>query len=178
MTETNPTLLPIVQMVLQQYRLPWFGTHGVSHWARVLENGRRLAPLTGADLRVVMLFAVLHDARRTNEGVDYRHGPDGAAYLLTLRESLADLNDEQFHRLHTAIAGHTLGITEADITLQTCWDADRLDLGRVEISPDPDRLCTPAARLPEMLVWADRRARQRHIPDLVFTEWNLTSPIG
>jgi uncharacterized protein len=29
-----------------------------------------------------------------------------------------------------------------NITVQTCWDADRLDLGRVGIKPDPKRLFT------------------------------------
>ena len=36
-------LKPIVHIILSEYELPWDGTHGVSHWARVLENGLRLA---------------------------------------------------------------------------------------------------------------------------------------
>ena len=34
----------------------------------------------------------------------------------------------------------------ADITVQTCWDADRLDLGRVGIRPHPKYLCTAVAK--------------------------------
>ena len=39
-----PLNLPlVVQAVLDEYALAWDGDHGVSHWARVLENGLRLA---------------------------------------------------------------------------------------------------------------------------------------
>ena len=47
---------------------------------------------------------------------------------------------------------------EGDATVLTCWDADRLDLGRVGIRPDPKYLCTPAARDPEMLASAYLRS--------------------
>jgi len=43
----------IIDAVLDQFALPWESDHGVAHWARVLENGRRLAAETGADLEVV-----------------------------------------------------------------------------------------------------------------------------
>ncbi len=54
----------LIRSIRQQYRLPWHGIHGVVHWARVLENGLRLASTTGAHLGVVSLFAVFHDSRR------------------------------------------------------------------------------------------------------------------
>jgi len=41
-----------------------------------------------------------------------------------------------------ASGGHTHEGYHDDVTIQTCWDADRLDLGRVGIIPDPDRMCT------------------------------------
>lgn len=50
------------------------------------------------------------------------------------------------------------GHTDADITVQTCWDADRLDLGRVGINPAPEKLCTIAARDPEIMEWAYERS--------------------
>jgi uncharacterized protein len=40
----------------------------------------------------------------------------------------------------------------------TCWDADRLDLGRVGIRPDPARLCNEAARHPKLLSEAYERS--------------------
>lgn len=48
--DSAPTIFPpsLIRIIREQYQLPWDGIHGVSHWARVLENGLRLAPLTGA----------------------------------------------------------------------------------------------------------------------------------
>lgn len=60
-------LLPVLNAILKDYTLPLDGDHGVAHWARVLENGLRLAEKTRADVEVVSLFAVLHDSRRINE---------------------------------------------------------------------------------------------------------------
>lgn len=37
----------MLQAVLEDYTLPLAGDHGVAHWARVLENGLRLAEETG-----------------------------------------------------------------------------------------------------------------------------------
>ena len=58
----------LIEKILQEYALPWRGTHGITHWARVLENARGLAQLTGADMQVVELFAVFHDSRRPQRG--------------------------------------------------------------------------------------------------------------
>jgi uncharacterized protein len=63
----------IVRTILEDYALPWPGTHGVGHWARVLENGLRLAELTVANVEVVQLFAVFHDSKRVNECTDLNH---------------------------------------------------------------------------------------------------------
>ena len=70
-------LKPLVHRILEDYALPPHGTHGVGHWARVLENGLHLAEATGAKTEVVQLFAIFHDARRVNEGVDDGHGRRG-----------------------------------------------------------------------------------------------------
>ena len=79
------SLKPIAHAILEDYVLPWNGTHGVAHWARVLENGLRLAQETGANVEVVQLFAVFHDSRRVNEGTDDGHGLRGADLAAELR---------------------------------------------------------------------------------------------
>ena len=56
----EPDLPLILRAVLDEYSLPWDGDHGISHRARVLENGLRPADETGADIQVVQRFAVLH----------------------------------------------------------------------------------------------------------------------
>jgi uncharacterized protein len=38
----------ILHAVLEEYNLPLCGHHGVTHWARVLKNGLRLAKETEA----------------------------------------------------------------------------------------------------------------------------------
>ena len=73
---------------------------------------------------------------------------------------------------------HTDGGTEADITIQTCRDADRLDLGRVGMMPEPAKLCTPAARTVEMIRWADGRVAFDVIPELVKDEWGIEEASG
>jgi uncharacterized protein len=163
----------VLDAALEDYALPWDGTHGVAHWARVLGNGLRLAEETGARIEVVQLFAVLHDCRRISEGEDPDHGPRAAEFARTLRGLVFALSDDDFGLLHRACAGHTHERTHPDVTIQTCWDADRLDLGRVGIMPDPSYLCTAAARRPEMIFWADGRASLGFVPDLVISDWGI-----
>jgi len=169
-----PANIPLIlHAVLEDYALPWGGDHGVAHWARVYENGLRLAEETGANVEVVRLFAVLHDSRRINEGTDPDHGPRAAEFARTLRGRLFDLTDHEFGLLHRACAGHTHERTHPDITIQTCWDADRLDLGRVGIMPHPKYLCTEVAKRPVTIRWADGRASFGVVPEIVWEEWGI-----
>ncbi len=155
----------LMRAIFEGYALPRHGIHGVYHWARVLENGERIAEETGADLEVVRLFSIFHDCRRVNEDRDLGHGRRGGDFAATLRGSLVRLEPSRFEQLHFACEYHTKGETDADPTVQTCWDADRLDLGRegVWITVDPDRLCTDVAKEPHILEWADDRARESYI---------------
>jgi uncharacterized protein len=155
----------LVHAILGGYCLPVDGIHGIYHWARVLENGLRLAAVTQAKTEIVTLFALFHDSRRVNEDHDPGHGRRGAELAAALRGTLFQLSDEDFELLATACAYHTDGLTEGDITVQTCWDADRLDLGRVGITPEPAYLCTEYARTPELIRWANERALAEVVPD-------------
>jgi uncharacterized protein len=166
-------LSQLVVTVLQSYTLPWNGIHGIAHWARVLENGLRLASETGAHREVVSLFAVLHDSRRFNEDVDADHGRRAVEFAAELCGRVFQLDDARLELLYRACAGHTCELTHPDVTIQTCWDADRLDLGRVGICVDASRLCTDAARRPAMMRWADRRASQGVVPRLVLDQWGI-----
>jgi uncharacterized protein len=119
----------IVNAILAEYALPICGVHGVSHWARVLENGLRLGETTGARIEVVRLFAVFHDSKRISEGSDSDHGRRGAEFAARLRGRLFDLPDDDFKLLHRACSGHTDERTHPDVTIQTCWDADSARFG-------------------------------------------------
>jgi uncharacterized protein len=56
--------------------------------------------------------------------------------------------------LVTACSLHTCGGVSDVLTIGTCWDADRLDLARFGIVPDPELLSTAAARDPAFIAWA------------------------
>ena len=163
----------LFQKIFSQYAQMPGGTHGISHWARVLENGRLIASRTEANLHVVELFSVFHDSRRLTEKRDPNHGQRGADLAVALRGTYFDVSDEEFNLLYDACVRHTDGETMADITIQTCWDSDRLDLGRVNIIPHSDKLCTLAAKDPDVIAWALKRSVERFEPELMMTEWGI-----
>jgi uncharacterized protein len=166
--------LDLVQVIIDQHKLKTaHSIHFVDHWARVLENGRKLVPLTGARLDVVELFAVFHDAGRQSDGHDHNHGRRGAEIARAMQGVYFTLDPEGLDLLFMACAEHTYGEILADVTVQTCWDSDRLDLGRAGYTPSPQKLCTPPARTDEMITWANERSIKRFIPDLVWDEWGL-----
>ena len=166
----------LIRSILGRYTLPLEGNHGVPHWARVLENGRRLLQVTGGRRAVVELFAVFHDSQRINESIDDGHGRRGAELARELRGVGYELGDEEFGLLIQACDLHTEGYVDGDITVQTCWDADRLDLERVGITPRPDKLCTDGARDPDFLKWAVERSQRLFVPALVSEEWKVRLP--
>jgi uncharacterized protein len=150
----------LIAAIRAQYRLAWDGIHGLAHWERVRENGLRLAGSTGARADVVELFAYFHDACRHNNHHDPQHGARGADLARRLAGTVFDLDPEGLNLLAEACIGHTRGGTVAEITVATCWDADRLDLGRVGKTPRPERLCTDAARDPAIIAWASGRSQR------------------
>ncbi len=148
----------VVQEAKQRFALNLRGIHGVSHWQRVRENGLRLAKHTGADKVIVELFAFLHDCCREDDRSDPGHGERAAEFAESLRGTLLHLGDEDFALLHEAIRDHELGRTRGPITVVTCWDADRLDLGRVRVRPNPVYLCTEFAKRKSTIEWAYKRS--------------------
>ena len=148
----------LLKLVRRTFALPLDGIHGEAHWQRVHENGQRLAEQTGADARIVELFAYLHDSRRLGDGWDRDHGRRAAEFVRSLNDELLALSEDGLDSLAYACTYHTDGLTEASVTIQTCWDADRLDLGRIGVRPDPGHLCTPAAREPALIQWAWSRS--------------------
>lgn len=100
----------------------------------------------------------MHDARRLEEYTDPDHGLRSESLVQELGTAKLGLSTEELAHLAYACRHHSDGYLDADISVQVCWDADRLDLGRVHIRPDPARLCTPAARDREMIEWAYARS--------------------
>jgi uncharacterized protein len=134
------------QRVTAQFPLHAGSVHGPGHWRRVFLNAEKLAKRTGADRQVIRLFALFHDSRREHDGHDPDHGARGAEFAATLRGQEFDLDDTRWAIFQYACRWHTQGKHHADPTIGTCWDADRLDLGRVGIRPHPKFMSTAYAR--------------------------------
>ena len=151
----------LVGEIRKHYALNWAGIHGIAHFSRVRENGLRLAEATGANARLVELFAFLHDSRRRNDFFDPWHGARAAKFVRSLEGRFFELTEPELEQLEYACRFHAKGLLDADITVRTCWDADRLDLGRVGKRPKPAKLCTDAARDPAIIAWAYDRSRSK-----------------
>ena len=118
------------------------GVHGIDHWDRVYENGLELITPKVKPL-VVGLFAYLHDSCRLNDGDDVGHGERAAEFISTLRDNLLkDVSDGDIQLLRTACRLHTGTVSTGNPTIDACFDADRLDLWRVGVIPDPARMAT------------------------------------
>jgi uncharacterized protein len=139
-------LLAQIKRDTDMWQSPW---HGLKHWSRVMVNGLSLAAETGADVDIIPYFALLHDCCRHNEYEDPLHGPRAASYAKKHR-NLIQLDDYQFYLLIRACAGHTHALpgckASFNDTIATCWDADRLDIGRVGLIVDERYLFTRAAK--------------------------------
>jgi len=119
--------------------------HGISHWQTVEHNGHYLADFNGADKNVISYFAYFHDCMRENEYEDSKHGLRGAQFAREHRK-LIDLTEIQFGQLTDACKGHTYGRRPECATINTCWDADRLDIGRVGITSNSEFLHSDEAK--------------------------------
>ena len=155
----HESLETLAHTLTGEYVLGLDSIHGPSHWRRVEGYGLYIAEQNGADAMVVRLFALFHDCCRMRESTDHGHGARGAQKARELRH-LVPLDDIAFQRLCRACEGHTDIIHTSDITVGTCWDADRLDLDRVGVEPDPKMLNTEPAKL---LARYDARTRRKLI---------------
>ena len=151
MTLINQALTPstfdrkgLLDAVLWQLQINRHGVHGPSHWARVLHHGLAIGAEVGANLLVVELFSFLHDSQRINEYEDHQHGERAAAYAESMNHRYFQLSSTELDMLMSAIRFHSEGSVETCPTIQTCWDADRLDLGRVGIKPSAKYLSVTA----------------------------------
>ena len=83
---------PLLALLRSRFRLDWRGIHGAPHWARVRYNGLVLAEQTGANRRVVSLFAFLHDSCRWDDYRDAGHGARAAERVAELRDVVVPLS--------------------------------------------------------------------------------------
>lgn len=165
MSHALESLRPIAAAALSGYTLPRDGIHGCGHWLRVLTNARKLAAMTfGADVQVCEQFALLHDCRRRDDGIDREHGQRAARYVQKLaRGGRLGLDPTQVELLAAACARHELGEVSSDPTIGACWDADRLELSRLNRRPWSALLSTEAAKLPDIQAAAWHRGTTQFV---------------
>lgn len=133
--------------------------HGPKHWYRVQWHAHAVARSIGIDPLIPHIFAFVHDSQREDEGVDPLHGHRAAKFVLEHRDSLFGfLHDTEVQQLAHACELHSEGHTVSHQPAMVCWDADRLDLGRLEIEPSPSLLCTSYARSADVIDAACRLA--------------------
>ena len=160
--------IELLAEIKKHYCLSWSGIHGIPHWYRVHVNSTRLSAQIGVNSKVVELFSIFHDSQRRNDSHDKKHGKRGGELALKLRRYLP-VDDDDLQLLVTACELHTSAKTHENITVQCCFDADRLDLGRVGIIPLAEYLSTPMAKMQETIEWAYHRSlNDNELPESPF----------
>ena len=154
----------LIGLIKSEFALDWQGIHGANHWARVLHHGKNIGQIRKADLLVVELFSFLHDSCRFNDGKDPKHGERAAEFTHGIHGDYFDLQPLQLDYLCYALRHHSSGEVSINRTIQTCWDADRLDLGRVGIFPSPQFLSQEAALFIDLAYdWSTQATRKPHV---------------
>lgn len=151
----------LVKVVMGEFTLNHRGVHGTGHWERVRKNGLFLASHEQANPRVIELFAYIHDIKREHDYRDPDHGERAADWARWANGRHFDLDPAELDLLVRACSLHSDGKVEEDVTVQCCWDADRLDLGRAGKTPHPKYLGTATARKPQVIDWAFARSLPR-----------------
>ena len=134
------------KMVLQQSEVKNSPIHGLAHWRKVEKTGLVISEHTNADETIIRLFALFHDSMRQNEDHDPGHGLRGAELVKQFHKKYIPISNGRFELLYKACSKHADGLRSADPTIGTCWDADRLDLGRIGIIPSTEFMSTAAGR--------------------------------
>jgi uncharacterized protein len=145
----NVKRIVMFQSAVGQLKLDPMGIHGPIHWMKVYRNCQDLHVMEHGDEPshdddwFYWCFSMLHDCCRTIEGPDPAHGIEAAKLI-------PDDGSPFNIALARAIKLHQMGKrmdVDAELgyeLISICWDADRLELPRVNIIPDPKRMSTKA----------------------------------
>ena len=141
----------LVRQIQKDFKIDFYGDHGIDHWRRVYLNTQKLAAHYQIASEVFALFALLHDSKRHDEYEDIHHGVRAAGFAKRLlREGRITLDEMDSRRLLYACANHTRSDEGDplfhDLIVQICFDSDRLDIGRVGYDIDTSYLATAYAK--------------------------------
>jgi uncharacterized protein len=117
---------------------PW---HGEAHWRAVAAIGLDITELRpGVSRDIVLAFGLLHDCRRFDEDDDPGHGARAAEVIQQSTAAQNLLGADGRETLARACQGHTHERRSDDPTIGTCWDADRFNLLRLDMTLRPEFL--------------------------------------
>lgn len=135
-------LKDLVEFVSKKWQLDEL--HGLKHWKNVHRNGVLLMQMqSNVNPFVVIAFAYLHDCCRINNGNDESHGERALGAIDEIRNTiLKNFSNEEISLLKAACLLHTSIQKVGNPTIDICFDADRLDLDRVGIKPNPLKMAT------------------------------------
>lgn len=148
------------------------GIHGEQHWAAVAGVGLAITALRPlADPQIVLAFGMLHDCRRINDDYDPEHGARAAQALMHSKFAAKLFTKEELSLLGFACIWHDKGrVAHNAPTIAACWDADRYNLLRLGITPDPGLLSSQASKQEYQLLCktaSDLMTRQPDWDDLI-----------
>ncbi len=148
----------LCEHVVTQATLAHSSLHGLSHWANVVRTAGILANrLPGINRRVTVLFGLVHDCCRWSEGTDRDHGARAAAFARSLQGRYFRLDEAELNLLSEACAWHSDGRVTDEPTVGACWDAYRINLVRLGITPVRRlmSLDTAITMSPSIISWVD-----------------------
>jgi len=143
--------LDLIEQLKKDFKIDYYGLHGISHWRRVYCNAQKLSRHYSVESEVFELFSLLHDSKRHDEFEDKHHGKRAAQFVVELLEVASiELSEKDTQRLIYACANHTYSDKKnplfSDLIVQICFDSDRLDIDRVGYVVDSKYLATEYAR--------------------------------
>lgn len=119
-------------------------TYGFSHGQRVANNCNLLAT-PGANRVVMYLFAFLHDTFRNEGESKIEYGVQSSEKLKGMRKVLLkNISDNEFDLLQETFRAHSAKMRTGNPTIDTCLDANRLDVIRrgADIYVDSQQMAT------------------------------------
>jgi uncharacterized protein len=140
----------IIKKIKQELYISPNSIHAESHWNNVVAFGKCIADTEGLNSHLIKLFGYFHDSKRYNDGHDPEHGPRAAEFVKTFKLTELGLNEKEKNQLIFTCKYHTYEEKTEDMDILACWNSDRLDLPRVGITIETNRLFTKTAK---KIVW-------------------------
>ncbi len=131
-------------IVSSECPIPTNKIHGIKHLRRVAYWAGRFAKLEDVCIKAAIIGGFLHDCARENDfdGNSHAHkSADLARRIITKYWTDVDVD-----KIYSAIYHHADGFTTSDPLIGCIWDADRITLTRLGITPNPELLSTNGAR--------------------------------